>query len=480
MKDGEKKAMNFQQAIEDTRANIMKNLIDTGVFSKLTTAMTDLTQFIAGDEFQGKIKTTIQSVSDWVQGLVGDWSKLDAGELWDKYIVSPLEGIGIKIPTWVSSLIFGPSQNKEVEEQKVKLKDLRAIRDELVAAGVDTNTMADGTIVKLSEVEKEISEMEKSIAAKESGKSWFEKLYDNIGLLGTAVLGTLAVGGTVYVALAAFGALLALFGIGKIALGAALLVGIFVGTGYAIKLAGDGINSAGEGVERVSKALEEMSKIKDTANLKTVAGVLGEMSTALMKFAVGGAIAKLMDKDTLPNLAESLKSFESVNASALAKVGPGIAALYEGTSKFTGDGAWEGFSKWVGSLFGGDNNFEQMAEGIKNFEGIDGTKLANLGEGLGGIAEFVNSINAASDLDKQVKAVRQLVKVMEDYTKQYNKMSGDMQSSFNMAVNNSGKETVEALNELNTVIKQLVYEQQESNKIGNKIVGAVNEGGAIG
>ena len=207
---------------------------------------------------------------------------------------------------------------------------------------------------------------------------------------------------------------------------------------------------------------------------------MGDLSGALLKFAIGGKIADLMDAKALPNLAESLKAFESVNASALAQVGPGIAALYEGTSKFTGDGAWEGFSKWVGSLFGGDNNFEQMAEGIKNFEGIDGTKLANLGEGLGGIAEFVNSINAASDLDKQVKAVRQLVKVMEDYTKQYNKMSGDMQSSFNMAVNNSGKETVEALNELNTVIKQLVYEQQESNKIGNKIVGAVNEGGAIG
>ena len=88
--------------------------------------------------------------------------------------------------------------------------------------------------------------------------------------------------------------------------------------------------------------------------------------------------------------------------------------------------------------------------------------------------------NAAEKLGDQVEAIEALVSVMADYRKQYNKMSSDMQASFNLAVNNSGKETVEALNQLNTVIKQLVYEQQTSNEIGKKIVGAVNEGGAIG
>ncbi len=481
MEDEQKQVMNFQQVIVDLRNTIMKELINSKIFDEVVKVIGDVTTWIGSEEGMMKIKSIIKSVTDGISGMITWLKETDFGKLWDDNVKKPLENLKGLLPDWVKNMIFGKGEkNAAVEKAKTERANWKEIEKEMESMGVTSKVMADGTIVTLDEVKAKIVGFDKEIADAEGGEGWFKTLSDNIWLVGGAVAAVLAAGMVIPVAIAGLALLLKLFANGPTAIGAAVLAGLFIGTGYAINLAGEGIKNAGAGVDAVAKAMKDLSEIKNVANLKEMAGIMGDLSGALLKFAIGGKIADLMDAKALPNLAESLKAFESVNASALAQVGPGIAALYEGTSKFTGDGAWEGFSKWVGSLFGGDNNFEQMAEGIKNFEGIDGTKLANLGEGLGGIAEFVNSINAASDLDKQVKAVRQLVKVMEDYTKQYNKMSGDMQSSFNMAVNNSGKETVEALNELNTVIKQLVYEQQESNKIGNKIVGAVNEGGAIG
>ena len=481
--DEQKQVMNFQQTITDLRNTIMTELINSGVFDQVVLALGNLTTWMADPEKGGgKIKAVLGDISTAISTFLTDIQSMDLKSLFTKYISVPLEALGISVPTWVSDMIFGKEANAEVEASKAKVKELQTLVDEAKAAGKSYIEYADGTQVALADVEKEIAATKAKIDKEEAGGGgWWSTLIDNIGLIGTVVGGTLAAGGVAYLAVKGFSLLLSAFGTGPVALGAAVLVGLFVGTGYAIKLAGEGINYAGDGVKKVSDALNEMSQIKDVANLKEVGGVMGEVADSLMQFAVGGAIMKLVGTGGLTQLATAISEFNTIDGTKLKQVGPGIAALYEGTSKFTGDGAWEGFSKWVGSLFGGSSNdFEKMAEGIKHFEGIDGSKLAALGGGLGGIAEFVGAINAAEKLGDQVEAIEALVSVMADYRKQYNKMSSDMQASFNLAVNNSGKETVEALNQLNTVIKQLVYEQQTSNEIGKKIVGAVNEGGAIG
>jgi len=482
MKDPAKQVMNFQQVIVDLRNTIMKQLIESKIFDKVVAAVGTVVDWFGSEEGMKKVEGIIKSVTDGISGFMDKLANLDYAALWETYVKVPLENLKGLVPNWIKDMIFGKEENAEVEQSKAKVKELQTLVDEAKAAGASFVTYADGTKVALADVEKEIAATKKKIEKDEAGGGgWWQLLIDNIGKLGIIAGTTLAVGGVAYAAIMGFSLLLKLFGTGPTALGAAVLVGILVGTGAAITLAGKGIDLAGDGVQKVADALKNMSEIKDVANLKEISGIMGSMAGALAKFAVGGVIAKLMGEGTLEKLAGSLKAFEDVNASKLAQVGPGIAALYEGTSKFTGEGAWQGFSKWVGSLFGGSSNdFEKMAQGIKHFEGIDGTKLASLGSGLSGIAEFIAAISAETDLKKQVKAIEDLVDVMKDYRKQYDKMSGDMQSSFNMAVSNSGKGTIEALNELNTVIKQLVDEQRTSNEIGKKIVASVNDAGTIG
>jgi hypothetical protein len=244
--------------------------------------------------------------------------------------------------------------------------------------------------------------------------------------------------------------------------------------------AGKGIKMAGEGIELIGDSLKAMSEIKDTDNLKSVAGVLGELAGPLKELAIGGVIAGFIKDGALEGLANSMNAFNDVDATKLQAVGPAISALYEGTSKFTGEGAWSGFSKWVGSLFGGgDNQFQELADGLKAFEGVDASNLASIGVGLEGIASFVTQLNAASDLKAQVTAIKSLIVELKKYQKTYSGMSDEMKNSINMSVGNSGKETVEALNQLNTVLQQLIYEQQVSNNIGKKIVGAVDNAGTL-
>ena len=341
-----------------------------------------------------KIEEIVKSVTDGISGFLETMSNLDYAALWETYVKVPLENLKGLVPDWIKNMIFGKEENAEVEESKAKVKELQTLVAEAKAAGNNFVTYADGTKVALADVEKEIAATKKKIEKDEAGGGgWFATLIDNIGLLGAIAGTTLAVGGLAYAAVLAFSLLLKLFGTGPTALGAAVLVGIFVGTGAAIALAGKGIDLAGEGVQKVADALKNMSEIKDVANLKEISGIMGSMAGALAKFAVGGVIAKLMGEGTLEKLAGSLKAFEDVNASKLAQVGPGIAALYEGTSKFTGEGAWSGFSKWVGSLFGGgDNQFQELADGLKAFEGVDASNLASIGTGLEGIATFITQL----------------------------------------------------------------------------------------
>ena len=121
-----------------------------------------------------------------------------------------------------------------------------------------------------------------------------------------------------------------------------------------------------------------------------------------------------------------------------------------------------------------------MAEGISHFQTLDGNQLASLGSGLSGIAEFVAAINTETDLNKQVNAIKSLITEVGKYQKAYGKMSDEMKSSLNIAVSNSTKESVEALNQLNTVLESLLHETRTSNQIGKQIVGAVDNAGTIG
>ena len=453
----------------------MSALVKSGVLDMVTD---QLNKFTASIDAEG-VKNISDKLVSGIKKIKEEFEELGFKGLWDKYVGAALEKAGGSIGKWIKELIFGKSE-EDLTKQQDLIDKLTEQRDILKKGGAEAEAYSQKIGKDLGQVEAELAAAKTSYEEDKNKKGFLQKIMDDIFSFENIVK-TLAIGGGIYVAIKGFSVLLALFGAGKVALGAAVLVGLFVGTGYAIKLAGEGINLAGEGLERVSAAMKDLSTIKDTDNLSSVAGIMGEMADSLTKFAIGGVIARMIGSDTLKNLADSISYFDTIDATKLKDVGPGIAALYEGTSKFTGDGAWEGFSKWVGSLFGGSSNdFEKMAKGIKHFETIDGMKLANLGAGLSGIAEFVAQINAETELKGQVEAIEKLIVAMKDYQEQYNDMSSDMQSNFSMAVSNSGKESVEALNQLNTVLQALLIETQTSNQIGKQIVGAVDNQGTIG
>ena len=118
-------------------------------------------------------------------------------------------------------MIFGPSKHKDVEDQKSKLEELKALRAEIKAGGSDTKEMADGTIVKLGDVDKKIAALEKNIAdskaSDESGGGFFGGLISKITSM-DGILKTLAVGGAAYLAIKGFSTLLGGFGSGKVIL----------------------------------------------------------------------------------------------------------------------------------------------------------------------------------------------------------------------------------------------------------------------
>ena len=51
-------------------------------------------------------------------------------------------------------------------------------------------------------------------------------------------------------------------------IGAGVLAGLLIGTGAAIRLAGEGISAAGDGVNKMVQGVERIPKVKDTANQK--------------------------------------------------------------------------------------------------------------------------------------------------------------------------------------------------------------------
>ena len=484
MANAKKQVMNFQQQIMDVRQEVMKGLAP--MFEELSLQLGNVVQWLKSDDGIAKFKEFSLKFKTGIAELIKDVKEMNFRELFEKWLAPGLFKAGISIPGWVKDMFFGKERTAEVKALEATQAKLTAA----IAASKDgmVTMEVNGKMVKktVEEAKLELEAIQKKLEEPGDKTSWWSSLMDAMIWLGP--LGaTLAVGGAVYAAiigmkalLLGFSVVLAAFGVPPVILGAAVLTGIFIGTSVAIMAVGKGIKMAGEGIQLISDSLSAMSEIKDTDNLKSIAGVLGELAGPLKDLAVGGVIAGFIKEGALESLANSMNAFNNVDATKLQAVGPAISALYEGTSKFTGEGAWSGFSKWVGSLFGGgDNQFQELADGLKAFEGVDASNLASIGTGLEGIATFITQLNAAKDLQAQVTAIKSLIVELKKYQKTYSGMSDEMKNSINMSVGNSGKETVEALNQLNTVLQQLIYEQQVSNNIGKKIVGAVDNAGTL-
>ena len=484
-KDATKELMNLEQQVINVRNEVIAGLAP--IFKELSEQAGKLVTWLGSEEGTKKMQDLSTTVSTWLTKIIEDLKTMNPNELFTEYLEKPLKAAGINIPTWVKDMFLGPARTSEIKALETEQATLEAALKKSVDGMTTITVNGKEMLVSVDSVKERLDAIKKQLAEAEAGQkgwmakfiedtSWLEKSAIAAGAGGAIVLGLLAV----KAAFAGLAGVLNLFGVGLAAKGAVVLAGLFLALGGSIWLTGKGIEMAGTGVQTIADGLAAMSNIKDTDTLKSVAGVLGDMAGPLTQMATGGVIASFISEGAFERLAEGINSFATVDASKLHAVGPAIAALYEGTSKFTGKGAWEGFSKWLGGLFSKDKGLGELADELKAFDGIDSTKLASLGQSLEGIGTFINSIQASGNLNKQVAAVNSLVEGLSKYQDKYNELSAEMKNSLNMSINSSGKDTVEALNQLNTVLKQLVTEQQTSNTIGKKLIGSVENAGTIG
>jgi len=162
--------------------------------------------------------------------------------------------------------------------------------------------------------------------------SFFDNISEKLGTFGT-ILGA---GGAVFLAVKGFQALLAGFGTGPVAIGAAVFTGMLIGTGAAILAAGEGISRAGDGVEKIAAGVERLAAVKDAANLQQISSALGELGPALIKLTAGGvmdAITSFFGADSpFDKLVDGINKFGAVDQGALAAMSTAGSSL----SVFTG------------------------------------------------------------------------------------------------------------------------------------------------
>lgn len=316
----EKATADFERVLQETKNKIMDALINSGVFDTIATVMGDFTAWLGSPDGIKRIEEFTQSLSTKFKELLEAFKSGNLMQYVKDMLATGLSGLGGMIGNLIGGIFSGGSEEEGGGEGGEKKK----------APG--------GLFVGLD--------------------SALEKL-----------AGLVAVGGAVYLAIKGFQTLLAGFGSPMVILGAGVLAGLLLGTGAAIKLAGDGISSAGDGLEKMASGVERMAAVKDTANLANVAESLGALGSAMLGLAAGGVL-------------DSIASF-----------------------------------------FGAKSPFDKMVEGINKFADIDGTAVANLSAssgGLAGLKSFADDLNA-KNVEDFAEALDKLVDQMKDLNEELSK-----------------------------------------------------------
>ena len=133
-----------------------------------------------------------------------------------------------------------------------------------------------------------------------------------------------------------------------------------------------------------------------TKNLLDVGNSLKPLTDNIMGLAKGGIVASFMSEGVLEKISAGVKSFEGIDATSMNAMGPALTSLQKGISAFTGDGIMDSFSKFLGGLFGNDGGMTKMAKDLESFADIDAAGLKNIGDGLQGIAAYVEAMDGAN------------------------------------------------------------------------------------
>ena len=174
-----------------------------------------------------------------------------------------------------------------------------------------------------------------------------------------------------------------------------------------------------------------------------------------MDLAKGGIVANFVGSGAFENLANGIREFENVDPTKLHAVGPALVSLHKGMSAFTGDGVLDSIGKALGSLFGGSSgSISDLADDVKEFADVDAQGLKAIGEGLQGIANFIESMDGAN-LRNVSKSLTELTKQLGEYQAQYSKLDSEAKANLVSNFTSFGegqKGAADKLDQLNTSV----------------------------
>ena len=314
-KSRSKATADFERILQQTKNKIMDALISSGLFDKVAGILGDFTAWLGSPGGIARIEEFAETLSSKFKELLDAFKSGNLMQYIKDMLATGLSGLGGMIGSIIGG-IFGGGGEEEA---------------------------ADG-------------------AGSGEKKKSSSGIFVGLDTALTTLAGLVAVGGVVYVAIKGFQALLSGFANPTVILGAGVLAGLLLGTGAAIRLAGEGISAAGDGVEKMAAGVERMAAVKDTANLSNVAESLGALGTAMLSLAAGGVL-------------DSIASF-----------------------------------------FGASSPFDKMVDGINKFAGVDATAVENLtasSGGLAGLKAFADDLNA-KNVEDFAEALDKLVDQMKD------------------------------------------------------------------
>ena len=308
----------------------------------------------------------------------------------------------------------------------------------------------------------------------------------NKGLLGHMFSGilqylpsmeTLGIGlGLVTAAVLAMGAAGVVASPGLLLIGAAFL---------SIGAAGAGIGYMVEQIALAITSLREDMELftqMDSDKLSEIGESMTPLTDNLLALAGAGFIANFIADDSFKKLADGIKEFNGIDHANLSKIGPAMASLQRGMAAFVGDGVMESVGKvltsWISSGGNQDSQMKAMADNLKVFGDIDATGLVAVGGAMEGIANFIETLDD-SNIKNVAEAVDQLTEAMVNYGKEGNKLTADMQGSFTTAVTAIGgtsKGQSEQLVMVNNKLQSIQELLLQGNKVRVSTRDAVEEG----
>jgi hypothetical protein len=444
IESGEKGLAAFESTIVNLRNLILGTLIESGVFTEIEKVMADFGAYFSGKGGGVKqLQDGIKSLGDFLKRIVDDIKTFGLKETFMKYVIDPLKRM------------FTGESAGDKKERLTKDYDKRI-------ASVDKNSEGGAEKIKALEAEKDKALGD---ASKEGDKGGlfanlmpdigFKELAIGIGVVTAAVAaiglaGTLASPGLLLVATAFAGIGVAGFGV------AALVEAITTGVG---KLA-DGV-----------KKFEEL----DSTKLTNVGEGLKVLTGPIMDLAKGGIVANFIGTGAFTNLANGIKEFEGINPANLHAVGPALTSLHKGMSAFTGDGVLDSIGKALGSLFGGSSgSISDLAKDVKEFADVDAAGLKNIGDGLQGIANFIEAMDGAN-LKSVSKSLSELTKQLMKYQEEYSKMDSETKANLVSNFTSFGegqKGAADKLDQLNSSVQMMLVELRKQTRSGQTVADA--------